>query len=67
MTTFLTTEEVKQLTGYARKTKQIQQLKKMGIPFFISATNRPIISRSVIDGNPKNAKPQKTTWQPALK
>ncbi len=36
---FLNAEEVHQLTGFKRKTKQIQQLKKMGIPFFINAKN----------------------------
>ena len=63
---FLNAEEVHQLTGFKRKTKQIQQIKKMGIPFFINATNRPIVSRSVVDGSAK-AKPPKTQgWQPAL-
>lgn len=36
---FLNAEEVHQLTVFKRKTKQIQQLKKMGIPFFINAKN----------------------------
>jgi phenylalanyl-tRNA synthetase beta subunit len=47
---FLTVDEVRELTGYAIKAKQISQLKRMGIAFFINGGGRPIITVSAIEG-----------------
>lgn len=50
---FLTKEEVAQLTGWQRKQKQIGQLRKMGILFWINAQDVPVVPRSAIDGRPE--------------
>lgn len=47
---FLTQEEVSELTGRKVKSKQISALAKMGIPYFVNAAGRPIVSRAVIEG-----------------
>ena len=47
--TFLTKDEVAVLTGRKMKRLQIEQLRKMGLPFWINAANVPIVPRSAID------------------
>ena len=34
---FLTKEEVVELTGWKNKKKQVEQLRKMGLPFWVNA------------------------------
>jgi hypothetical protein len=60
---FLTPEELKQLTGCAWRDRQIAQLKRMGIAFWINAAGRPVVARAVIEGG--KAAPQSRTWEPA--
>jgi hypothetical protein len=55
--TFLTKEEVATLTGVKFKSRQIIQLRTMGLPFWINALGHPIIPRSAIDGRPSAAPP----------
>jgi hypothetical protein len=50
--TFLTKEEVATLTGVKFKSRQIAQLRTMGLPFWVNALGHPIIPRSAIDGRP---------------
>lgn len=53
--TFLTDEEVRRLTARKLKTKQIESLRRMGIPFFVNAIGRPVVTRvAVIGGNFKS-------------
>lgn len=47
---FLEPDALAMLTGYRRKTKQIEQLRTMGIPFRVNAAGRPIVAVSAIDG-----------------
>ena len=47
---FLTREEVSVLTGYKSKGKQINQLKKQGIPFRLNGRNEPIVLRQSLLG-----------------
>lgn len=48
--TFLTDEEVARLTARKIKVKQIEVLRRMGIPFFINACGRPVVTRAAIHG-----------------
>ena len=48
--TFLTDEELVRLTARKVKNKQIESLRRMGIPFFINACGRPIVARTAING-----------------
>lgn len=74
--TFLTPEEVAELTGITtgkkisgrsltREQLQLNWLRQSGIPFFENARGRPIIARAVIEGaQTHRPTPQKTGWQP---
>lgn len=61
--TFLDHDEVAQLTGFQHKRRQIEQLRRMAVPFFISRAGRPVVSRAAIDGT--QVKEVSRTWQPA--
>lgn len=49
---FLNKEDVAILTGAKIKSKQIAQLRKMGLPFWVNADGVPVVPRSAIDGRP---------------
>lgn len=55
---FLTAEEMAELTGYKRHSKQIEALRQMGIPCRINARGRPIVTRSVIEGAAAGVNPR---------
>jgi hypothetical protein len=63
--TFLTKDEVAELTGLKSKRRQAEQLRKMGLPFWINAAEAPIVPRSAIEGKvtPSLPKP-KAQWIP---
>ena len=66
--TFLNPDEMQDLTGYKAASKQCQQLRSQGIPFFVNARGYPRVVRDVLSGSPKKAatpKPEKT-WQPNI-
>lgn len=62
--TFLTKEELVTLTARKLKKQQIEQLRKMGIPFWVNAINAPVVPRSAIDGRSKTVTPPKPKWEP---
>lgn len=64
---FLTREEVKELTGRVLRSKQVDHLRAIGIPFFLNAAGWPMVTRSVIDPSIRyHPTPETThTWQPA--
>lgn len=60
---FLSKEDVATLTGAQFKTKQIEQLKRMRLPFWINAQCVPVVPRSAIDGWPEEkSTPAKPVW-----
>ena len=61
---FLGTDEVAFLTGRYRKTKQIQQLRAMGIPFYVNASGHPIVARVVLAGS--RSELYQPRWTPAV-
>lgn len=63
---FLEPEEVRILTGRAHKAKQIAQLRKMGIPFFLNAAGHPIVSRAAIEGTRQNQSSIDKPWRSAV-
>jgi len=65
MTTFLNNDEVATLTGRKSKGRQIDSLRKMGIPFWVNAIGHPVIARSAIESKP-SAAPQKPAWVPKV-
>lgn len=55
MSIFLAKEDVSELTGRKTKTKQIEQLRKMGIVFWVNALGAPVVPRWVIEGKSDKA------------
>lgn len=47
-TMFLSKDEVRTLTGRIHREKQITQLRKMGVPFYLNAAGNPIVARAAI-------------------
>jgi hypothetical protein len=60
---FLTADELRTLTGYAQHIKQIAQLRRMGIAFWLNAAKRPVVPRTVIEGG--KAPTQAKSWEPS--
>lgn len=59
---FLTRDELKQLTGTADRRRQAECLRANRIPFSLDVFNRPVVTRSAIEGHkPAAEAPQK--WQ----
>lgn len=56
LTAFLSDDDLRQLTGYKKPCKQIEWLRKRGIPHFINARRKPVVSRD-LNAQPV-AKPQ---------
>jgi hypothetical protein len=62
---FLTTEELKQLTGYERNADQRRWLTKHGWKFEVSAIGRAIVSRQHAESRLACAPEEpKRNWQP---
>lgn len=61
---FLEPSEIHRLTGKAQKAKQVEQLRRMGIPFYVNASGHPIVTRAVIEGSRKEQPAAPKTWRP---
>lgn len=62
--TFLAEEDVAILTGRKVKTKQIEALRKMGLPFFVNAVGKPVVTVAAVEGKREKAK-NEPKWSPA--
>lgn len=63
--TFLTREEVKELTGAHSRQRQIDTLRLQRVPFFVNAAGWPVVTRSVLSGD--RAAPQAAGgWAPRV-
>lgn len=49
---FLADDELRRLTGRSWKSLQIEWLRAEGLPFRISATGHPVVTRAAIEGRP---------------
>jgi hypothetical protein len=47
---FLSPAELAVLTGRKVKSKQVDALRKMGVPFFVNACGRAVVARAAIEG-----------------
>lgn len=65
MSTFLDADEVAILTGRKMKTRQIEALRKMAIPFFVNALGYAVVARSAVDRAPVEQK-KDTRWKSNL-
>lgn len=64
--TFLTREEVQELTGARSKATQLRVLRVNGVRFFINRAGWPVVPRSVVDGTPAAAQDTAPAWEPAV-
>lgn len=62
--TFLTADDLATLTGRKIKSLQVQALRKMGVPFFINAVGRPVVTRTAIEGKAAPAPVEQAAWVP---
>lgn len=65
MSLFLTAEDLRALTGFTLKTRQIAQLRIMGVPFRINGCGRPVVTVTAVEGR-MGQQPIKPAWQPAV-
>ncbi len=66
MSIFLEQPDIVELTGYRLKSAQIEQLRFMGIPFFINAAGRPVVTRAAVEGRKDTQDHAKPKWQPRV-
>lgn len=60
MSTFLSQNDVVELTGRKNRKLQAAALKKMGVPFWVNAIGKPVVPRTAIEGRAEAPKPK--TW-----
>ena len=63
-TVFLNPDELALLTGFHRKGRQVEQLRRMGIAFYVNGCGRPVVARAAIEGSTAGASPR--TWAPLV-
>ncbi len=63
---FLDDEELAQLTARRMKSKQVEWLRTAGIPFRVSATGHPVVTRAAIEGRTPEPETRRGTWTPRV-
>lgn len=63
---FLSTQELRELTGFALKDKQIAQLRIMGIAFRINGCGKPVVTRAAVEGGQSPVAATTQAWKPAV-
>ena len=72
MSLFLTPEELAELTGVkkgkngkTRHQRQVEQLRLMGVAFFVNANGRPVVTYAAVEGR-KEGQREAKGWKPAI-
>lgn len=63
---FLNDAELHELTGRKIRRLQIEQLRRMLIPFHVNALGRPVVSRAAVIGTQSPQKPTTHGWAPRV-
>ncbi|MDA0573251.1 MULTISPECIES: DUF4224 domain-containing protein [Burkholderia] len=67
---FLSPLELALLTGRKVKSKQVEALRRMGVPFFVNACGRAVVARSAIEGRTsapgRSVSGARSGWSPAV-
>ena len=66
MATFLDSAELIALTGRKTKSKQIEALRTMGLPFWVNPIGKPVVATVAIEGR-KSAPTEKVWIMPDIK
>lgn len=61
---FLTQEELVELTGVKRKSKQIEVLRRMALPFWVNADGKPVVPVAAIEGAREPVTKSAPKWEP---
>ena len=61
---FLNPDELALLTGFHRKGRQVEQLRRMGIAFYVNGYGRPVVARAAIEGSAAVTSPRR--WTPSV-
>ena len=64
MSIFLAQDDVAILTGKKKKSCQVDQLRAMGIPFYINAAGRPVVTIAALEGGKIDKSDNE--WEPAV-
>jgi hypothetical protein len=62
---FLSSQDISELTGRKTKSKQIEALLRMGLPFWVNAIGRPVVTVTAIEG--RREAPLEKAWSPQRK
>ena len=60
MSTFLSADDVRELTGRTNRKLQADALRRVNIPFWINAIGKLVVARTAIEGRIEAPKPK--TW-----
>ncbi|MDN7506637.1 DUF4224 domain-containing protein [Burkholderia orbicola] len=67
---FLSPVELVVLTGRKIKSKQVEVLRRMGLPFFINACGRAVVARAAVEGRMTGSSrvesAPRAVWNPAV-
>ncbi len=61
---FLTQEELVELTGRKIKSKQIEELRRMALPFWVNACGKPVVPVTAIEGRKERVEKPEPRWEP---
>ena len=64
---FLHHDALVELTGYKRKSEQVKQLARMGIPFLVNASGIPKVLKDALSFGIKVEAQPKKEWKPKVK
>jgi len=64
---FLTADQLATLTGRKRASHQIAALRAMGLPYWVNAAGKPIVTVAAVEGRSIANEPAKVdSWQPNI-
>lgn len=65
MSLFVNPEDLRRLTGFATKAKQIAYLRTIGIPFIINGAGKPVVTVAAVEGR-RETRAVTQAWSPAV-
>ncbi|GAA6121504.1 DUF4224 domain-containing protein [Acidovorax sp. FG27] len=63
---FLDDDDLTRLTSRKMKSKQIAWLRSAGIPFRVSATGHPVVTRAAVEGRTPEPAARQNGWTPRV-
>jgi hypothetical protein len=64
---FLDDAALRKLTGFAHKARQVEQLRRMGVPFWVNGRGQAVVACSAVQGSkPAEVDTPKQAWVPRV-